>query len=169
MQKLASIIPKAKSSAFWLWVFNHIMLRVIPFNKPHRFWITKITDTDIEIKMPYRNSNLNHIQGLHACGLATVAEYATGLMLISKIDPSKYRLIMQSLTVQYYYQAKQDVFARFSLSQDFLTQQVFQPLKSQELIYVEPEINIYDSEQNHICMAKMRWQIKNWTAVKTKV
>ena len=169
MYRLAFMIEKAKNSAFWLWVFNFVMLRVIPFNKPHGFWITKITDNEIEIKMPYRKSNLNHIRGLHACGLATVAEYTTGLMLISKIDPTKYRLIMQSLSVQYFYQAKQSVFAQFSLTPDFLEKNVFQPLKTEPIIYVEPEIKLYDSTKNHVCTAKMRWQIKRWDAVKTKV
>ncbi len=169
MKQLLKLIQKAKRSSFYLWFLNYTLSNVIPFNKPHGLKILGISDNALSIKMPFQQSNLNHIKGLHACGLATLAEYATGLLLLSRLDPAKYRLIMQSIQVVYHYQGKMDAIATLEMSDEWLNQNVYAPLETQESIIIQSEVNIHDSQKNHLCTGKIGWQIKRWDKVKTKV
>jgi len=169
MKQLLILINKAKRSSFYLWLLNVALLRLVPFNKPHKFKVLKIDDNSIEINMPYRKANLNHIKGLHACGLATVAEYTTGLFLLSQLDPKKYRLVMQSMEITYHYQGKYDAIAKWRLNKDWLQQKIFSPLQGEDSIIISPKIEVHDTQQNHLCTATINWQIKHWVKVQTKV
>ena len=161
-------IERAKHSRFSLWLLNNGLARMIPFNKPHGFKILQIGDFDIKIHLPYRRNNLNHISGLHACALATVSEYATGLLLISKLGFDTYRIIMQRLEMDYHYQGKMDATAHFSISQSWLQEQIYEPLKTNASVTVVCEIQIHDVQDNHLTTGKVHWQIKEWKRVKTK-
>lgn len=82
MNKLFSLIEKAKHSKLYLKILNVMLARSIPFNKPHGFTIKEIYDDGFKISLPYKRKNLNHIKGIHACALATLAEYTSGLTLM---------------------------------------------------------------------------------------
>ena len=169
MKNLSRYLQKAKTSPVHLWLLNHVLWRVIPFNRPHRLWVRKLTDYQLEIALPYRRKNMNHLRGLHACALATAAEYASGLLLISHLDPARYRLIMQRMELDYHYQGKSDGVARFELDEKWLEDAVRTPLQSVEKIVVTPEVNVYDAEAHHLLTARVHWQIKRWDKVKTAV
>lgn len=165
---LQSLIKKAENSPFWRFVLNFGLSRAVPFNRPHGFKITAITGNSIEVKIPYKTLNFNHIKGLHACGLATVTEYATGCLLLNKLDPDKYRLIMQKFEMQFHYQGKTDAFCRFSVSDDWMQSQIFLPIKESGAVIVECEAKIHDKNGNHLCTGKVFWQVKSWDKVKTQ-
>ena len=108
---LTSIINKAQDSGFYLWLLNQGLNRMSAFNKPHGFKITRISPDKIQTKLPYKKRNLNHIKGIHACAMATISEYTTGLMILYKLDvKKKYRIIMQKLEMDYHFQAKNGCF-----------------------------------------------------------
>ena len=169
MKHLLKIIQKAKHSSFYLWVLNRTLLKVVPFNKPHGFKILNISDHSITIELCYQNSNLNHIKGMHACALATLAEYTTGFLLLSRLDPAKHRVIIQSIDMVYHYQCKMNAVAQLTINEDWLNQHVYLPLQTQETIIVPFEIDIHDTEKNHLCTGKINWQVKNWDKVKTRI
>ena len=75
---------------------------------------------------------------------------------------------MQRLEMDYHYQGKMDATAEFTISQEWLEQQIFEPLKSQESVNLICEIKIYDTKSNHLTTGKVHWQIKEWKRVKTK-
>lgn len=164
----SGFIERAKHSKFYLWLLNQGLSRMIPFNKPHGFEILEVGDYHIKISLPYKRKNLNHIRGLHACALATVSEYTTGLLLISKLGFDTYRIIMQRLEMDYHYQGKMDAAANFSISKEWLQQSIVEPLKTQEAVTVICEIKIYDVQSNHLTTGRVHWQIKEWKRVKTK-
>lgn len=141
---------------------------MIPFNKPHGFRIVDITDYRLKTIIPYRKSNFNHIRGLHACALATISEFTTGFLLISRLDAKKYRLIMQRLEMDYHYQGKLDSFAEFEISEEWLQQQIYTPLKAEISVVITCIVKIHDSKNNLLTTGKVFWQIKDWTKVKTK-
>ena len=169
MNQLLNLMNKAKRSSFYLWLLNAVLHRAVPFNKPHGFKILKIEDNYIKVRMPYRRSNLNHLRGLHACGLATAAEYSTGVLLLSRLDPSDYRLIMQSLSIEFHYQGKTDGIAEYRLDELWLKQNALEPLNQQESVVISPEVMVHDTAGNHLCTATMKWQVKRWDKVKTNV
>lgn len=162
-----SFIEKAKTSKTYLWLLNKVLARMIPFNLPHKFTILEISDTHIKTKLPYRRKNKNHLGGLHACALATLSEYTTGVLMLTGFSPKEYRLILKSLEVDYFYQGKMDAFATFRLTQDWIRENVLDPLKTEEAVISPCEVQIHDKQGNHLTTARVHWQIKPWTKVKT--
>ncbi len=168
MINAAKILEKAKHSSFWLWVLNRAHPRQVPFNRPHHFEIAAFSDEYLKARIPYRRSNMNHIRGLHACALATISEFTTGFLLLSRLDASKYRMIMQRIEMDYHYQGKMDAFAEFTAPNDWIQSTIIQPLQSADAVVVPCVIKIHDAQGNHLTTGKVYWQFKNWSKVKTK-
>lgn len=162
-------IKNAKKSDFGLWKLNFGLFRIIPFNKPHGIKINAFTNNSIETIIPYKRKNLNHIKGIHACGLATCAEFASGFLLLTRLNSKKYRLIMERIEMTYHYQAKTDVIAKFSLTEEWLNSKILSPLKDQPSVFIKCSIELYDKNNNHIATGTTNWQIKDWEKVKTKI
>ena len=163
------LIERAKTSRLYLRLLNYGLHRAIPFNSPHKFEVVEIKDWEVKIMLPYIRKNLNHVKGLHACALATVSEFTTGMTLITKLSAKKYRLILQRLEMEYHFQGKMDAFGTFAVSREWLEQQIVEPLKNAESVVVPCEIKIHDRKGNHLTTGKVYWQIKDWSKVKTKV
>ncbi|MGF1636542.1 MAG: DUF4442 domain-containing protein [Cyclobacteriaceae bacterium] len=168
MKKLKHYIDKARHSKVYLWLLNAGLSRFIPFNRPHGIKVVNIEQHKIKTLLPFRKPNLNHIKGLHACALATLSEFTTGLLLIYNLDPAKYRLILKHLDITYVYQGKSDAYAEFSIDAQWLNEKVVQPLESSPAVFVLTEVKIHDSTGNHLTTAKVEWQIKSWSKVAVK-
>lgn len=164
----AKLLEKAKTSRFYLWILNLVLNRIIPFNQPHGFKILEVGDNFIRTFLPYKRKNKNHIGGLHACALATLSEFTTGALLLTELNPKRYRLILKTIEVNYHYQGKMDAFAKYNISPEKLQEQVFGPLKASESVILPCEISIHDQKGNELTTAKVHWQIKEWKKVKTK-
>ena len=163
-----ALLKKAETSTFYRWILNLALNRMIPFNKPHDFKVVEVSKTRLKILLPYKRKNFNHIRGLHACALATVSEFTTGFLLVSNLDGKKYRLIMQRLEMDYHYQGKMDAYAEFSISEQWLDTNIYQPLVAKESVVVNCEVRIHDAKGNHLTTGHVHWQIKDWNKVKTK-
>ena len=169
MNKLNALVQKAKNSAFYLWLLNVILLRTVPFNKPHKLKITKLTDDEITITAGNKSYNHNHIKGIHACLLATLCEYASGLSLTMYLPAGEYRIILKTINMTYHYQAKMDVSVKFKLDKQEIEKTILTPLQNQEAIFREYTVEAYDTAGNHICTGLINWQIKAWKNAKMKV
>lgn len=166
---LTKLLADAQKSGWGLKKLNFVMSRGIPFNKPHGIVVHKVENDTITTKIPYKKKNLNHIKGVHACGLATVGEFCSGLNLLRKIEAKKYRLIMQHLEVEYFYQARKTAYARHTLSDSTVKDEILGTLDSDGVCYHTCKIEIHDEDQNHLCNVFTKWQIKEWSKVKTKI
>lgn len=166
---LSKAIEDARHSKWALWKLNFQLSVGIPFNRSHNIRVHSVDDDGITTIIPNIRVNHNHIKGIHACGLATAAEFCSGLVLLRKLDPRKERLIMQRLEIEYFYQAKSSAYARYSLGNSEFQTLVREPLEREGIAYISCEIQVKDQEQNLLCTAKTRWQIKRWDKVKTKV
>lgn len=169
MKTFSNIIEKAKTSKWSLRILNLGVSRMIPFNRPHGFKVLQITDNKLVTYCPYKKSNFNHIRGIHACALATLSELTTGLMLMSRLDSSQYRIIMQSFQIEYLYQAKKHVTATWEISDAWLQEKVIEPLKGTDAVMIPCPIEIKDEDGNVITKATINWQIKSWSKVRTKM
>ncbi|HYF70060.1 MAG TPA: DUF4442 domain-containing protein [Ohtaekwangia sp.] len=166
---IQKLVQRAQTSGFYRKLLNWGLNRMIPFNKPHGFEVIELGPDYLKVSLPYRKKNFNHIRGIHACALATVSEFTTGFLLVSKLDSGKYRLIMQRLEMDYHYQGKMDAVAQFQADDRWLEQHIYFPLKEQESVVVICEVKIHDKAGNHLTTGKVFWQIKEWQKVKTKV
>lgn len=162
-------INKAKESKFGLWKLNVGLSYMIPFNKPHGIKIKSIKDNEVSTVIPLKRKNFNHIKGIHACGMATCSEFASGFLLMTKLGAKNYRIIMESLEMKYHYQAKTEIVAEFSVDDDWMDKHILEPLQHEESVLVKCQIELYDSARNHVATGFTNWQIKPWDKVKTKV
>lgn len=166
---LPRLSDRARHSALWLRVLNLVLRRVIPFNRAHGFRIEAIGDRSVRTSASYRRSNHNHVRGIHACAIATVAEFSAGFLLLMRLDPAKYRLIMSKIEVDFHYQAKQRIFSESRISADRLQEEVMEPLQQMESTSIIMESRVTDASGNDIATARTTWQVKRWDRVRTKV
>jgi acyl-coenzyme A thioesterase PaaI-like protein len=167
IRRLSGFLEGAKGSKLGLLKLNFILLRVIPFNKPHGFKITHIDENQSVVHIPYKTRNLNHLKGIHACAIATASEYSSGILLLSRLSAAKYRIIMKSIHVEYHYQAKMPVNAVFAIKEQELKSDVFIPLEQSDSVMKHFKVEVHDTDGNHIATSTMEWQLKNWKKVKT--
>ena len=82
-------------------LMSRLMQEVIPFNRPHRLSVLSLNDLRCEVALPFRRRNLNHVGTMHACALATAAEYASGLCVLSAFGVGHVRLVMANMQISY--------------------------------------------------------------------
>ena len=166
---IEKFIQSAKKSSWGRMKLNFILQRFIPFNRPHGLKVIHIADNEVKVKIPYWRINQNHLKGIHACCLATAAEYSSGFLLLYKLGMKNYRIIMESMEVSYKYQGKTNAFATFTIDDEDFNTNVLQPLKSEGVVYKKCTIEVRDTNNNLLCIATTNWQIKTWDQVKTNV
>jgi acyl-coenzyme A thioesterase PaaI-like protein len=169
MIALNPFMEKAMKSRWGLWQLNQILWRVVPFNAPHRLKVVQVEHEALSIELPYIRKNRNHIQGLHACALATLSEYVCGLHLLKILGAGNYRIILKSLKMDYHFQGKESVQARFELNTEIFMAELEEKLKIEESILRVFKIEIFDSSKRLISTAFPEWQIKPWSKVKTQI
>lgn len=162
----ALLLQKAEHSSFARLMLNIGLKRMIPFNSPHRFKITSVTSDSISITAPYIRRNKNHVNGIHACALATLCEYSCGLALARTFDPNTYRVILKELKVNYHYQAKEDVTANYHLPLSTISD-IQKTLSKEDAALCTLIVDINDSKGNVICIGEVTWQVKPWSKAKT--
>ena len=160
-------MSKAERSSFSKRILQMVLSFAIPFNRPHRFKIAEVYSDGFQIHLPYRRVNKNHINGIHACGLATLSEFVSGLTLMKVIGSNELRIIMKDLKMTYHFQAKKDVSATTHLTADIIQQNILNPLKTQDSVFYLMKIEVYDTDKNHICTGEVNWQLKKWNKVRT--
>jgi len=166
--RLPGLLQKARTSPLQLRLLNLLLGRVIPFNRPHGFAIERIEKDKIVTRARNRRRNHNHIRGIHACAIATIAEFSSGLILLAKLDPARYRLIMSGLEVDYLYQAKQNIYATTTLDEQRLEEEILQPLQNTDTVSISQQTLVTDQQGNLVARARITWQIKSWDKVRTR-
>ncbi|MBL7923979.1 MAG: DUF4442 domain-containing protein, partial [Bacteroidia bacterium] len=97
--QLNRLLEKAKTSAIHRHLLNYGLRRMIPFNGAHHLKIEQVMDHTLLLTLPAIRQNKNHLQGMHACALATLCEYISGLSLARVLPAEEYRLILKSIHV----------------------------------------------------------------------
>ena len=168
MKRLFKLLDRARNSALSRGLLNMATNHSIPFNRPHGIKIIEVGDNELKSRLPYWRINQNHLRGLHACALATLSEFTAGMTLMHCLRSDAYRLIMKDLHMTYHYQGKTNVMVSCNLPQERLAKEIIGPLKTLDAVFIEIQLDTYDENQNHICTAKVNWQIKKWDKVKEK-
>jgi len=166
--ELPALLGRARTSGLSRWLLNAVLRWNIPFNRPHGLRVEPLKDGGIKVHVPYWRINRNHIKGIHACALATTAEYCCGLALLEHLDAAKYRLIMKTLHMDYHYQARTHAFAVFAPGAAAIAEQVREPLRTQEAVVFTGQVELHDVKNNHLATARITWQVKAWDKVRTK-
>lgn len=163
-----SLIRAARTSWMKRWLLNAVLRWKIPFNQPHGFRVEPMKEGGIKVHIPYWRINRNHIRGIHACCLATAAEYCSGLALLEHLDAKQYRLIMKSLHMDYHFQAKAAAHAVFAPEADVIKREVTEPLTTNDAVLYTAVVELHDVKANHLATGRITWQVKDWSKVRTK-
>jgi acyl-coenzyme A thioesterase PaaI-like protein len=161
-------ITRAETSSLHLWILNKLLLHVIPFNRPHGLKVLHISRTHVDVSLPFRIQNQNHVGGLHACALATCAEYSAGLLLLYNFRPDQHRLLLKRLDITFERQARAGVMARcviepnqFALLNEKLTRD--------GSTFVSLPVEVRDKQDELVCRLQVDWQIKRWEQVRSQL
>lgn len=146
------------------WV-NWMLWRKIPFNRPHGIWLESVEENEVCFKLPYKKANLNHIKTLHACALATLAEYTSGFMLFVKLGKG-FRLVMKSIQVEYHLRGTSSAFATYKLNDLDIETHIKSKLAKMDAVEFESVVDVKNEKSEILCTAKIKWQIKAWEKVK---
>jgi acyl-coenzyme A thioesterase PaaI-like protein len=166
--KIDTLLNKASESSFYKWFANLVLSRVIPFNGAHNLYIISINENKIVVTLPYIRRNKNHVNGIHACALATLCEYTSGLVLSKVFSPHEYRIILKDIEVNYHFQAKMKVNASYCIQEDEIAN-LKKIILSEDAALKWCIVNVYDYDNNHICTGKIHWQIKPWSKTHSKL
>ena len=166
---LPGMLAGARHSKFRLWMLNLLLGRVIPFNRPHGVRILSLGEDQVQTTAPNKRRNHNHLHGVHACCIATVAEFSSGLMFLSRLNPNRYRLIMARLEIDYHYQAKSAIVASTRLSDEELKERVLKPLAESDKVQTTLPTEVHDQQGHLVATVQVTWQVKAWDKVRTTV
>lgn len=150
-----------------LLALNKVFIVGIPFNAPHSFKIEKITDELVQISLPNKKLNQNHLGGVHACAIATLGEFCAGLGILKHFKIAEYRLIMSELNVTYSYQAKKNLIGKSDLHFD--RQQIQKDLDDSGKSTQSLKTKVFDIDGQEVAVVTTTWQIKKWNLVRTKL
>lgn len=169
MATLPDLLGGAQHSSTDLERLNQLLSQMVPFNAPHGFEVAAVGPDFVRTRAPYQVENWNHIQGIHACAIATIAELSSALLLFGRLNPANFRLIMARLELDYHYQAKSELIAESVISPEVLEQEILAPLRNAESLVCTLETTIHDSSGHLVATAHVTWQIKSWDRVKTQL
>lgn len=158
-------ISKAQSGKPWL--FGRIMQEVIPFNRPHRISVLEVSAKGCKVFLPDRRRNRNHLGTMHACAIATAAEYVSGLNVVQACDMSEFRLIMSKIVVDYIRRPNGSCIAESSLSKSDLNL-INKRLDAEGVAKFSMLSTVTDSKNETVAKATIHWQVKSWEKVHVK-
>lgn len=167
MKSIQAHFRAAEESGFRRFLLNRMLWMGIPFNRPHRLTIEVLDEHEAVVRIPFRRNNKNHLGSLHACVMATAAEYASGLVLLRNLDPADYRLIMKTIKVEYHYQGKTTGRARCKMEGETVNAIRKSLGETGEPYLYNAITKVFDQAEEHLCTAEITWQIKPWSKVRT--
>jgi hypothetical protein len=165
IKQISRLLEWSAGSPLKFRLLNVLLKRLIPFNVPHRLKVLQLSADSVEVALPFCRANRNHIGGIHACAMATAAEFSSGLLLLKHFDLSCHRLIMMEMTVRYSKQGRSDLIARCCLPAGDPVEKWQAVLKEQGSVEVELSPFVLGSSGETIAQASIRWHIKPWEQI----
>lgn len=157
--RLAPLLEGAAESPLKRWWLDRALGRIIPFNQGHRLSIRTVNREQVSILLPFRRANRNHLGSLHACALATAAEYAAGLLLLRNLAGIECRIIMRELRMSYERQGRGDAVAECRASGVELSGARHR-IAGGEVVEITLRSELRDGAGEVLCRGETSWQIR---------
>mmetsp|Transcript_28483 Transcript_28483/g.55559 ORF Transcript_28483/g.55559 Transcript_28483/m.55559 type:complete len:168 (+) Transcript_28483:37-540(+) len=154
LNKFAKLIGSIKSSVPSSF---HSAALSLAFNSQVKFAMTsgikveKLTTEKAEVSLKNRMRVRNHIGGVHACGMALLAESATGMVFAMSVRDDCLPL-MKTMNIDFTRRAKGDLKA-FATIDDKLRQQIQAKDKGEVVV----PVTVTDSDGKEPIKASMTW------------
>jgi acyl-coenzyme A thioesterase PaaI-like protein len=169
-KKIYYLVDKLLSnsdSKVGLLVLQKVLNSAIPFNIPHKFKFIELSDIRSQVSLPYIKYNKNHLGGIHACAIAALGEYTSGISVLKNFGFTKNRIILSDLHVNYIKQAKEAVTGEVTVDKDEL-KRVVDELKLEGVSEITLATNIINSNDEIVSVVQSTWQLKEWKRIKKK-
>ncbi|MFT6630554.1 MAG: acyl-coenzyme A thioesterase PaaI-like protein [Bacteriovoracaceae bacterium] len=166
--KIYKIVDKLlgrSESKLGLIVLQKVLNSAIPFNLPHKFKFIELSEIKTRISLPYIKHNRNHLGGIHACAIAALGEYTSGLAILKNFGFTKYRIILSDLHINYIKQAKEEVTGEVKIDQEELVR-VIEELNSEGISEISLATNIINNNDEIVSVVQSTWQLKDWDQIK---
>lgn len=158
-------MKRAKSGKPWF--FSRLMQEVIPFNRPHGISVVELSHSNCKVYLPEKYRNKNHLRTMHACAIATAAEYVSGLNVVQAFDMEKFRLIMSRIEVDYTRRPDGFCHAESGISVEQMSQ-INSELDAEGVSKFSLVSIVTDSKNEKVAEAVIHWQVKSWQKVRVK-
>lgn len=132
----------------------------IPFNRWLGLKIKEFGPTQVVVESPDTVLRRNHVGTAHACALALIGEYPSGLLVAQRYSFDKYRIIISKLEMEYMKAGKGTLFGAAQAPMEW-------PEQGEEETWVEMETKITNKKGDLVAVCKTKWQIKEWSKVKS--
>lgn len=169
-QKLSKLIDQLLSKSdkpLTLKLIEKLFITGIPFNKPHGFKFNHIRNDEVEVFLPFKRLNKNHIGTMHACAIATLGEFPAGLVLTKNLGSSKYRFVMTELKATYNKHSNTNLRGVAKLPQKKLNT-LMNELEAKGVGKVILTTDIINTKDEKVAVIQTEWQVKDWSQVKKK-
>jgi len=140
---------------------DRLMRVALPFNRPHRISISAVTGDAVEVGLPERRSNRNHLGGMHACAIATALEFCSGAAVLIEVGMRDYRIIMSRIEVDYLAKPQGDCVARSSRNTPDV-KGLSGVLEKEGVARLVMTSDLYDNRGEHCAQAQIHWHLKVW-------
>lgn len=146
-------------------LLNLVLPQVIPFNRPLGLKIQRLTRDESEVTIPFKRANKNHLGGMHACAMATVGEYAAGILILKRGDPSKIRIILKNLSVDYLKQGRGDSVAKVQWPEEAPQGSL---AELDDVVDIQMKTVLSDASGTELAYIHTHWQVKPWSKVRAR-
>lgn len=140
---------------------DRLMRMALPFNRPHRIGIASVGTDQLEVSLPHRRSNCNHLGGMHACAMATALEFCSGASVLLEVGMRDYRIIMSRLEVDYLDKPKGDCVVRAQRNTPEV-RELSGVLEKEGVARLALVSSLYDARGEHCAQARVHWHLKAW-------
>lgn len=144
---------------------DRLMRFALPFNRPHRIAIGCVDADRVQVRLPSRRSNHNHLGGMHACAIATALEFSSGASVLLEVGMRDYRIIMSRIEVDYLAKPQGDCTA----SAERNTPEVLElsgVLEKEGVARLVVGAALHDARGEHCAQATVHWHLKAWGATR---
>lgn len=169
-KKLFQFVDKLLESShkpMTLKVIEKLFIQGIPFNKPHGFKFNKLDFEEVEVFLPYKRLNKNHLNTMHACAIATLGEFPAGLVLTKNLGSTNFRFVMTELKSTYNKHANTDLRGISKLPKKKLDK-LMSELESDGVAKIILFTDIMNTQDEKVAVVQTEWQVKDWIKVKKK-
>jgi uncharacterized protein (TIGR00369 family) len=125
--------------------------KVIPFSGTAGVQVLELTKERSELKIQNKKKVQNHIKGVHAVGMALLAESATGFLCAMNCPDDKL-LLIKTMKLDYVRRAKGDLTAVAELTEEQRAQ-----IQNQDKGDLSVKITITDEDNKEPVVCEMIW------------
>ena len=134
----------------------------IPFNRWLGLRVEELGPTKVVVASPERHLRKNHLGGAHACALALLGEFPSGLLIAQNFSFDEYRLIMKELHMEYHKQGRGVLRGTVHPPTPWPT------VRGEAEVWIDLVTQITNEANEPVATCLSKWQVKPWHLVRSK-